>query len=445
MKIENNKFSFDRKELWSNFKAYLKKLSFGGKVVWSLALFGIILVVYRFAMGLGAVTNLSDGYPWGLWIGFDILAGIALAAGGFVMAGTVHLFGGHKYHALSRPAILTALLGYLLFIFGLMFDLGRPWNLWRAIYSWNHVSPMFEVAWCVMLYTTVLMLEFMPVVFEKYKLDKLYTLWKKLVPWIIIFILGMFTLAMSYSFAWALIMVIILGVWEMLMRIGWMPRDKQMPILLIMAGVIFSTMHQSSLGSIFLLAPTKLHVLWYTPIMPLLFIFSAIMTAPAMVMFESLMSEKILKHKARFDLVSDLAKWMPYLLSLYLLLKVGDLVGRNAVLAAFAVNVQTISWWIEITLGVILPLVLFLTPDIIKIKSGLLWTSALVIIGLVWNRINVAIVGIIVEKWESYYPYWTEIFITIGVVAIGLIVFKWAVENLPIYEHETLSTLLGKD
>ena len=224
------------------------------------------------------------------------------------------------------------------------------------------------------------------------------------------------------------------------MRVGWMPRDKQMPILLIMAGVMFSTMHQSSLGSIFLLAPTKLHILWYTPISPLLFLLSAITVGPAMVIFEALMSEKILKHKARFDLLSDLAGWMPYLLSFYLLLKVGDLIGRNAVLAAFAVNVQTVSWWIEITIGVILPLILFLTPEIIKTKSGLLWSSTLVIIGLVWNRINVAIVGIMVEKWESYYPFWTEIFISIGVVSIGLIVFKWAVENLPIYENKTLST-----
>jgi len=422
-------------------KDFISKLSLGGKIVWSLAIFGIILVIYRYAAGLGAATNLSDGYPWGLWIGFDILAGIALAAGGFVMAGTVHLFGGHKYHALSRPAILTALLGYLLFIFGLFFDLGRPWNLWRAIYSWNHASPMFEVAWCVMLYTTVLILEFLPVVFERFKLNKLLELWRTFVPWIIIFMLGMFTLAMSYSLAWALVMVIILLVWEISMRAGWMPRDKQMPILLIMAGVMFSTMHQSSLGSIFLLAPTKLHILWYTPIIPLLFLLSAIMAAPAMVTFEALMSEKILKHKARFDLLSDLAGWMPYLLGFYLLIKIADLLGRNAALQTFTMSPQTISWWLEITIGVILPLILFLSPEIIKTRGGLLWASTLVIVGLVWNRINVAIVGVIVEKWETYYPYWIELFITIGVVAIGLIVFKWAVENLPIYEHDKLSNV----
>jgi formate dehydrogenase iron-sulfur subunit len=431
----------NKKKSIQTVKQFIADLSFGGKIVWSLAVFGIILVLYRYATGLGAATNLSDGYPWGLWIGFDILAGIALAAGGFVMAGTVHLFGGHKFHALARPAILTALLGYLLFIFGLFFDLGRPWNLWRAIYSWNHASPMFEVAWCVMMYTTVLILEFLPVVLERYKLNKLLELWRTFVPWIIIFMLGMFTLAMSYSLAWALVMVIILLVWEISMRAGWMPRDKQMPILLIMAGVMFSTMHQSSLGSIFLLAPTKLHILWYTPIIPIMFLLSAIMSAPAMVTFEALMSEKILKHKSRFDLLSDLAGWMPYLLGLYLLIKIADLLGRNVALQTFTMSPQTISWWLEITIGVILPLILFLSPEIIKTKSGLLWASTLVIIGLVWNRINVAIVGVIVEKWETYYPYWIELFITIGVVAIGLIVFKWAVENLPIYEHEKLSTV----
>jgi formate dehydrogenase iron-sulfur subunit len=422
-------------------KNFVNKLSFSSKIVWSLAVLGIILIIYRYATGLGAATNLSDGYPWGFWIGFDILSGIALAAGGFVMAGTVHLFGGHKYHALSRPALFTALLGYLLFAFSLLFDLGRPWNLWRASYSWNHSSPMFEVAWCVMLYTTVLILEFLPVVFEKYKLDKLHALWKNFVPWIIMFMLGMFTLAMTSSFIWALIMISVLLIWEISMHSGWMPRDKQMPILLIMSGVMFSTMHQSSLGSVFLFAPTQLHILWYTPISPLLFLLSAIMVAPAMVSFEGLMSEKVLKHKARFDLLSGIAKWMPYLLGLYLLIKIGDLVVRNAFAAAFTLNPQSVSWWLEILIGVVTPLILFVSPKVIRTRKGLLWGSTLVIIGLVWNRLNVAVVGMKVENWETYYPFWTEIFITVGVIAIGLIVFKWAVENLPIYEHETATVL----
>lgn len=422
-------------------KIELTKPSIGQTILWLLAGFGIVLVLYRFVMGLGAVTNLSDGYPWGLWIGFDIMAGGALAAGGFVMAGTVYLFGGRRFHTLARTAILTAFLGYLLYIFGLFVDLGRPWNIWAAIFFWNHDSPMFEVSWCVMLYTTVLLLEFLPVVFEKYRMERFQTYWKSFVPWLIIVMLGLFTLAMTYSFIWVLIIVLVLLAWEIAMRTGVMPRDKQMPILLIMAGVMISTMYQASLGSLFLVVPHKLHALWYTPILPLLLLFSAIMTAPAMVTFETLMSENMLKHKANFNLLTSLARVMPYLLGFYLLLKVADLVVRGAVIEAFMLNGQAVSWWMEITIGIIVPLILFLTPEVRSTRRGLLWSSILVVVGLVWNRLNVAVVGIIVQEWETYYPLWSEIFITVGIISIGLIIFKLAVENLPIYASETTSSV----
>jgi Ni/Fe-hydrogenase subunit HybB-like protein len=412
----------------------------GMKILWVLAIAGAAVMVYRFIFGIGAVTNLSDGYPWGWWIGFDILAGIALASGGFVLAGTVHLFGREKYHPLVRAAILTALLGYLLFIFGLFIDLGRPWNLWRAIYSWHHESPMFEVAWCVMLYTTVLILEFAPMVFERYGLKKLHDLWNRLVPWVIIFMVSMFTLAMTYSFVWMGIVFVILLAWELTMIAGIMPRDKQMPVLLIMAGVIFSTMHQSSLGSIFLLSEQFIHPLWYTPILPLLFLFSAIMVAPAMVTFESLTSERYLKHTARLDLLTSLSRWMPYLLVIYLIAKIADIVVRGAVTHTLTYNTQSVSWWLEMIIGVIIPLALYLSPDIRSSRRGLYWASSLVVIGLIWNRLNVSIVGMMVPEWESYFPLWSEVFITIGIFSIGLIAFRWAMDNLPIIEHHEATT-----
>src|SRR3989338_9061347 len=159
-------------------KAKSLNLLSGQSVIWFLAVLGLVLIVYRFVMGLGAVTNLSDGYPWGIWIGLDILAGIALAAGGFVMAGTVYLLGGQRFHVMARTAVLTAFLGYLLFIFGLIVDLGRPWNIWKPVFNWQHESPMFEVSWCVMLYTFVLFLEMLPSVFERYRLEKLHSLWR---------------------------------------------------------------------------------------------------------------------------------------------------------------------------------------------------------------------------------------------------------------------------
>ncbi|MBU0692505.1 Ni/Fe-hydrogenase cytochrome b subunit [bacterium] len=413
------------------------KASFGLIVLRLLALLGIVLIVYRFANGLGSVTNLSDGYPWGFWIGFDILAGIALAAGGFVMAGTIHIFGGSKYHPLVRPAILTAFLGYLLFIFGLCVDLGRPWNLWIAIISWNHASPMFEVAWCVMLYTSVLALEFLPVIFERYKLTGLHAIWKALVPWIIIGMLSLFTLAMTYSVVWMLIIGGILLFWEIMMKAGLMPRDKQMPILLIMAGIMFSFMHQSSLGSLFLLAPTKLSALWYSPILPLLFLLSAITVAPAMVIFESLASEKALGHKTEFSLLAGLAKAMPYLLSFYLLLRVADLVGRYSVADAFTLSGAAVSWWLEISIGIVIPLLLYLTPESRDSRRGLMWSSVFVIVGLIWHRLNVSVIGIKVQAWETYYPFWAEIFISVGIVSIGICAYRWAMLNLPICEHNS--------
>jgi formate dehydrogenase iron-sulfur subunit len=411
----------------------------GQIVLGLLAVVGISLIAYRFVYGIGAVANLSDGYPWGVWIALDVLTGIALASGGFVMAGTIHLFGGRKFHALARPAILTAFLGYLLFIIGLLVDIGRPWNIWKAMYSWHHESPMFEVAWCVMLYTTVLFLEFLPAVFEKFSLTRIHAYWHSLVPWLIMFMLGFFTLAMTYSWLWAGIIICILLLWELAMRTKLMPRDKQMPIILIMAGVIFSCMHQSSLGTLFLIVPHKLHILWYTPILPALFLLSAIMVAPAMVIVEAILTEKSVGHKAHTHLLSRLGQVIPYLLSLYLLLKVADVVGRGAVPYVFMLNAQAISWWAEITIGCIVPIILFLDPAICNSHKGLLWSSVPVIVGILWNRMNVAVVGIKVEDWEIYYPKWSELFITMGIISIGLLVFQILAKNLPIYESEAPS------
>ncbi len=413
-----------------------QRMTPGRLVLWAFSILGVILIVYRFAMGLGAVTNLTDGYPWGFWIGVDILAGIALASGGFVLAGLVHLFGGKRFHALTRPAILTAFLGYLLFIFGLAVDLGRPWNIWTPMIFWNHASPMFEVGWCVMLYTTVLFMEFLPSVFERWKLDRVHHLWREIVPWIIIAMLGLFTQAMTFNVYWTLVVVLILLTWEILMRVDIMPRDQQMPILLIMAGIIFSTMHQSSLGSLFLLAMQKLHPLWYSPILPVLFFLSAVMVAIPMVIIESGFSSRLLGKGDHFDSLSTVSKAMPYFLGLYLFIKLGDVFLRGVGLSALELNAQSISWWIEMLVGVVLPLSLFMTAYVRENRLWLQFASWLVVLGLILNRLNVSVVGINVPVWENYYPMWSEVAITIGIISIGLLVFRWASMNLPIYGEE---------
>jgi formate dehydrogenase iron-sulfur subunit len=416
-------------------RAHRLTFSPGIAVLAGLAIGGVLLVIQRFRFGLGALTNLNDGYPWGLWIGFDILVGIALAAGGFVMAGMVHIAGRERFHHLSRPAILTALLGYLLFIGALMVDLGRPWHIWRALISWNHYSPMFEVAWCVMFYTFVLILEFTPAVLERLHLDRLRTWWYAMVPFAVMGVLTLFCYAMTSSAMWAGITFGVLAMWELAMRTGVMPRDKQMPILLIMAGIMLSTLHQSSLGTLFLIVD-KLSPLWYSPLLPALFFASAVMVAPAMVIVEATYSARVLGRKPEDSLLRDLSSGMPWVIGIYLFLRILDMVARGAVLNTMAVSLQAIWWWLEIGL-LLSALAAFITPAVIHNRTGRLAAAWAIVLALVVHRFGVSMVGIHVPEYPTYVPAWSEVMITVGIVAAGLLAFRVAIEFLPIYGEET--------
>ena len=234
-------------------------------VLWTLV--GVLAAVtfVRFTRGLGAVTHLSDAAPWGLWIGFDVMAGVALAAGGFVLAGTVYIFGLERYRPFVRPAILTAFLGYLAVAVGLLYDLGLPWHIWHPVIYWQYHSVLFEVATCVMTYLAVLTLEFAPVVLEH--------------PW----------------FARPLFRKILGGL-------------KRITIGLVIAGIVLSTLHQSSLGSLFLITPYRLHPLWYSPIIYLLFFVSAVALGLMMVVLESVLAAVFLRHELHVKLLSGLGK-----------------------------------------------------------------------------------------------------------------------------------------
>jgi Ni/Fe-hydrogenase subunit HybB-like protein len=226
----------------------LPKLTFWRVVGLIILAFGAVATFIRFTQGLGASTNLSDEFPWGIWIGFDILCGVMLAAGGFTLMATVHIFHSEKYHPIGRPALLTAFLGYLLVVGALMFDLGRPWMIWGPMVMWNPHSVMFEVGWCVALYTTVLSLEFAPIIFEKLRMPKVLRLL------------------------------------------------RMISTPLVILGIILSTLHQSSLGSLYLIMAGKLHPLWYTPLLPVMFFISALAVGLAMTIFESNMSARHFNH-----------------------------------------------------------------------------------------------------------------------------------------------------
>jgi Ni/Fe-hydrogenase subunit HybB-like protein len=406
-------------------------------VLWVLLLVGVVLTIKRFLLGLGSTTNLNDSYPWGLWIGFDILAGIALAAGGFTLTAAIYIWGNRKYHPLARPAILTALLGYIFFVIALFIDLGRGLVMWRMFLPWNwqHESVMFEVGWCVATYTTILIFEFAPSVLERFQWRTLMRLWERLTPLVVIVLLTLFTYAMTSSVGWAAAILAITALFELLQTLGAVPRSRPVPILLIMAGVLLSCLHQSSLGSLFLIIPHKLDPLWHTPLLPIEFLLSAIMVGPAMVVFEGIVSARLFRREPELELLAGLARAIPVLISIYLVVRVVDVAVRGAVFNAFQWNPQAVMFWVELGVGAALPLALLATPEVARTERGLFWGSLLTVAGVLIHRLNVSVIGIKVPTWESYSPALSEYLISLGVVAGGLLAFRFIVRNFPVYER----------
>lgn len=410
----------------------------GTFILYALAGLAGVLMLWRFGNGIGAVSNLNQGYPWGFWIGFDVLAGIALAAGGFVVAGLVHIFGGEKYHPLVRPAILTAFLGYLLFIVALMVDLGRPWAIWHMIIFWQHESPMFEVGWCVMLYTTVLLFEFLPVVFEKRGLTRALELWRRHSSWLAWGLLVLFTIALTQSLVWVLVIGGVLLAFELMVRAGLFHRDPRTPALLIMAGIIFSTLHQSSLGTLFTMVPHKLNPLWYSPVLPVLFLLSAIMAGLAMVIIESMWMSRHFKRAPELHLLQGIGRGLSWAILLYLAVRVFDLAVRGAVGETLPFRFASFAFWVELVVGLIVPLAMLMVEDVVKSGKGLTAAALFVVAGLIINRLNVAVTGIEAVRGEAYTPHWMEVAISAGLVAAGILAYRTIVRHFPVVDERPL-------
>jgi Ni/Fe-hydrogenase subunit HybB-like protein len=331
---------------------------------------------------------LSDGRPWGLWISFDLFSGVALAAGGFVVAGTFYILHRDKYHPVVRSAILTAFLGYIMVILALLVDLGQPWRIWHMIIYWNPHSPLFEVGWCVMLYTTVLALEVSPMVFERLN---------RPTP---------------------------------LRIIG------SISIVLVIAGIVLSTLHQSSLGSVLLMMPETINPLWYTPIMPLLFFLTAITVGLAMTIVESTLSGRSFGHETAQDVLAGLGKAIPYVLGLYLVLKLADLVLAGDLDLIFTDTPYNILFLVEIIVGVVLPIILLSLASVRQSRSKLFWSAMLVVVGLVLNRFNASWFGLAPRPGTTYSPHWMEVVITVGIWSAGLLALALAIRYLPVIQHE---------
>ena len=366
----------------------IPKLTFWRVVLVIILAAGFYSTLLRFVKGLGAATNLSDQFPWGIWIGFDVLCGVGLAAGGFTLAATVYVFHLERFHPVLRPSILTAFLGYALVGVALLFDLGKPYNIWHPLVMWNPHSVMFEVAWCVMLYLTVLALEFSPAVLER------------------------------FQFQTALRVV------------------KALTIPLVIAGVMLSTLHQSSLGSLFLIVPTKLHPYWYSPLLPVFFFISAVGVGMAMVIFESNLSSRAFGREIEMPLLEVLGRAMAVVLAIYGVLKFQDLWGRGALAHLREPSTETLLFVLEITLGLLIPLPLLLFRRVREDRDGLFAVAVLVITGFLLNRLNVSITGLEASSGVHYFPRWTEVAVTLSIVGVGFLLFSLAVRYFNVMEKQ---------
>jgi len=357
---------------------------------------GLYATFRRFTGGLAASTNLSDAFPWGIWIGFDVLCGVMLAAGGFTLMAAVHIFNIERFKPIVRPTLLTAFLGYILVCAALIFDLGRFWNIWHPLIMWNPHSVMFEVGWCVTLYTTVLALEFAPVVLERMQL--------------------MPENRIARAADAGLKVLKFLG----------------LPIVVM--GVLLSTLHQSSLGTLYLIFPNKLYPLWYSPLLPFLFFFSAIAVGLAMTIFESHMSARHLGHHLELPLLRELGRILVVVLMLYGVLRFQDLYHRGVLGLLLVPRIETWMFLLEIALCLFIPLVMLLIPRIRNSERGLYVAAVVTLLGFVANRLNVSLTGMEAASGVHYFPKFAEIAITASIVAVGFAIFAIATKYLPIFE-----------
>lgn len=378
----------------------------GTIIVAAVAGIGILGYIYRLVFGLESATNLDNQYPWGIWIAIDVASGVALAAGGFTTAALADIFHKEKYHVIVRPALLTALLGYTFVVIGLLADLGRYYNVWHPMLPsmWQGNSVLFEVGMCVMIYLTVLYIEFLPIVAERF--------------------VGRVNLPRPLS--------VLNGVIDSWLRVCQRYLGRFISIFII-AGVVLSCLHQSSLGTLMVIAPTKMHPLWYTPISPLLFLLSAIAVGFPMVIFESILASRSFKLMPETKVLSSIARYTPVLLGIYLAMKLGDLTLRDAWPYVFEGSLQSLMYIIEIGLGVIVPIAMLSQSKIRHSVAGLFTAASCVIGGVVLNRINVFLVAYKpLYPVESYFPSVIEIAVTLGLIATLVLVYRFIVMTFPV-------------
>ena len=366
----------------------LPKITLWRVIVFIIFITGIYATYARFLLGFKASTNLSDGMPWGLWVGLGTLCGVGLSAGGFAIAAAVYVLGFERYRPVMRASILISFLGYLTVVIGMLFELGLPWRIWHPIVMWNRRSMLFEVAWCVMLYTTVLTLEFSPAIFEKLP-------WKKL--------------SLAY--------------------LSW---HHRVLIALVLVGVLLSSLHQSFLGGLYLLAQGKMYPLWYSNYLPTLFYLSAIPAGLAVTIMALYLSARSLGARLDTSILSEVSKVIVPLLTIYGLFRGLDLLNQGGWVYVWKWRPETAYFWIEIGLFIIAPIVLLNIERVRNDPQQLYWTCAVIVMGFMANRLNVSITGLLGTAGTAYVPKWTEMTSTLAIIAAAVLAFRYAVLHLDI-------------
>jgi formate dehydrogenase iron-sulfur subunit len=400
--------------------------------------FGAFSFVARFALGLGGSTNLSDTWGWGLWIVFD-LVWIALAAGAFATAAIVYIFRRKDLYSLGRSAVLIGLLSYSFVTVTLIADLGLPWHFWQlGVQSPEH-SAMFEVSWCVSLYVTILVFEFLPVVFERRGMHQAMELWKKLAPVWVVLAMSVFVWLLSRNLAWTALAAAVFGVlaWSFRAREG----DNPVPALLAIAAVTLSTMHQSSLGSLYLLVPDKLDAAWWSPVMPVWFFLSAVVAGLSAVILVAVWVARSWGRKPRMAQLSVVGQFAFWALLLYGLVRIGDLAVRGQLAHAFT-GPKSPFFLAEILLGVVVPLGLLATRKSRESRGPLFFGALLAGAGVILNRTNVVINALDLKgpipQWtpQSYAPSLYEWGLSLGLIAATIFLYSLAVRRMPILQKE---------
>jgi len=369
-------------------KYRLPKITFWRTVVAVIFAAGLYAAYARFFLGFQQSTNLADAQPWGLWVGLGTLCGVGISAGGFAIAAAVYLLGFERYRQVVRAAVLLSFLGYLSVIVGMMYELGLPWRIWHPIVMWNRRSVLFEVSWCVMLYTTVLALEFSPSLVERIPWVRLRKLYLK---------------------------------WHHHILIG-----------LVMVGAILSSLHQSFLGGLYLLAKGKLDPLWYSQYLPTLFYLSAVPAGLAATIMAVFLCNRSLNARVDYDVLAEMSQIIAPLLYVYAVLRGVDLFTHGGASYLWLWREETLLFWLEIGLFVIAPVALLSRQRVRHNPQLLYFTCALVVMGFMANRLNVSITAFQASSGLYYVPKWTEFALTLATITAAVVAFYYAVLYLEI-------------